>query len=295
MKLTPALDLEALRSFVTGIESASFAQAAQRLARSTSAVSAQLKKLEHQCGAPLVEKKGRHLHLTPQGELLLGYGKRLLALNDETVRAVKGEGLTGEVRLGMQEDFGESLMPGILGKFSRHHPELRMSARVDRNLPLAAALADNSLDMALMWQSLTSTREGRLLGECPLNWLCDPTLDVQALLSANTPLPLVMFDAPCLMRSQATESLDRAGIPWRIVFTSHSLAGIWAAVQAGLGLTVRTVFGQPQTVQNADALLPTAGKMGIVLTRNAAACGTTAALDRLEALMEDALQPFISK
>jgi hypothetical protein len=112
------LDLDALRSFVTGIECGSFALAASRLCRSTSAVSAQLKKLEQQCDAELVVKQGRHLALTRNGEILMGYARRLLALNDEAQRALKGELLQGEIRIGMQEDFGESLMPGILGEFS---------------------------------------------------------------------------------------------------------------------------------------------------------------------------------
>ncbi len=135
-KRLPGLDLDALRSFVTGMECGSFAQAALRLSRSTSAVSAQLKKLESQCGTALVTKQGRHLVLTAEGEKLLSYARRLLALNDETLRALQGERLTGEIHLGMQEDFGESLMPGILGQFKRHHPQVRIVARVDRNGPL---------------------------------------------------------------------------------------------------------------------------------------------------------------
>jgi hypothetical protein len=62
-----------------------------------------------------VVKQGRHLALTAEGEKLMSYARRLLALNDETLRALQGERLTGEIHLGMQEDFGESLMPGILG------------------------------------------------------------------------------------------------------------------------------------------------------------------------------------
>lgn len=66
----------------------------------------------------------------------MSYARRLLALNDETLRALQGERLTGEIHLGMQEDFGESLMPGILGQFKRHHPQVRIVAGVDRNGPL---------------------------------------------------------------------------------------------------------------------------------------------------------------
>ena len=128
-KRLPGLDLDALRSFVTGMECGSFAQAALRLSRSTSAVSAQLKKLESQCGTALVTKQGRHLVLTAEGEKLMSYARRLLALNDETLRALQGERLTGEIHLGMQEDFGESLMPGILGQFKRHHPQQKRDSR----------------------------------------------------------------------------------------------------------------------------------------------------------------------
>lgn len=157
-KLPLTFDLDALRSFVTGIECGSFAQAAGRLCRSTSAVSAQLKKLEQQCGTALVEKRGRHLALTQNGEIIMGYARRLLALNDEAQRALQGELLQGEIRIGMQEDFGESLMPGILGEFKRHHPGMRIIARVDRNRALLNALNDNMLDMALLWQPESAQR-----------------------------------------------------------------------------------------------------------------------------------------
>src|SRR5689334_15113920 len=96
---TTQLDLDALRSFVTGVDAGSFARAADRLGRSTSAVSAQLKKLEEQVGASLVRKAGRGLTLTDSGESLLSYARRLLELNDEAVSAVRGVELEGWLRL----------------------------------------------------------------------------------------------------------------------------------------------------------------------------------------------------
>jgi DNA-binding transcriptional LysR family regulator len=116
-----------------------------------------------------VVKQGRHLALTRNGEILMGYARRLLALNDEAQRALKGELLQGEIRIGMQEDFGESLMPGILGEFRRHHPGLRIIARVDRNQALLSALDDNALDMALLWQSENSPREGNFSASVSLS------------------------------------------------------------------------------------------------------------------------------
>lgn len=106
-------DLEVLRTFVTGIELGSFAKAAERLGRSTSAISAQLKKLEEQVGEPVLRKSGRGLALTLAGESLLGYARRLLELNDEAAVAVRGVNLEGWVRIGLQEDFGEHVLTTI--------------------------------------------------------------------------------------------------------------------------------------------------------------------------------------
>ena len=288
-KLPPTFDLDALRSFVTGIECGSFAQAASRLCRSTSAVSAQLKKLEQQCGADLVVKRGRHLALTQNGEIIMGYARRLLALNDEAQRALQGERLQGEIRIGMQEDFGESLMPGILGEFKRHHPGMRIIARVDRNRALLNALNDNMLDMALLWQAESIQREGKTIGQCRLEWITHPQLDIATLLAEGKPLPLVMLESPCLMRSRSIDCLDRANIAWQVVFISHSLSGIWAAVQAGLGITVRTRIGMPGNLRVAGSLLPSPGSLGISLTLGQGNDGVHGAQALLGQLMEDAL------
>ncbi|XLM19922.1 LysR family transcriptional regulator, partial [Chromobacterium piscinae] len=118
------LDLDALQSFASGVELGSFARAAEGLHRSTSAVSAQLKKLEEQAGVPILQKYGRGLEPTPAGEALLSYARRLLELNDEAVQAVQGAELAGSVRLGLAEDFGEGMLPQALGRFARACPEV---------------------------------------------------------------------------------------------------------------------------------------------------------------------------
>ena len=284
-KLPLTLDLDALRTFATGMECGSFAQAALRLCRSTSAVSAQLKKLEQQCGTELVMKRGRGLTLTRDGEIVMGYARRMLALNDEMQSVIKGEQLQEEIRIGMQEDFGESLMPGILGEFKRYHPGVRIIARVDRNQPLLNAFDDDALDMVLLWQDSHAQRQGRTIGQSQMAWIQPPDLDISALLAGGEPLPLVMFDHPCLMRSHAIDCLNRAGIPWRVVFVSHSLSGIWAAVQAGLGVTLRTRIGMPGNLRVAGKVLPTPGSLGITLQHKEG----TKARTLLEQLMAEAL------
>lgn len=238
-------DLDVLRSFVAGVDLGGFGRAADRLGRSTSAVSAQMKKLEEQAGVPLLRKAGRGLELTDAGETMLAYARRLLDLNDQAARAVRGVELQGSVRLGLQEDFGEMLLPDVLGRFARAHPKVRIEARVARNTDLLERIGAGQLDLALAWDHDARVPHAEHLLDLPMRWIA----------SSATPLPnedevpLVAFEAPCLFRHCATDALDRMHRPWRAAFTSPSLAGLWAAVSAGLGLTVRTPLGLPGTLR----------------------------------------------
>jgi len=269
MPRTTAFDIDVLRSFALGVELGSFAQAAERLNRSTSAVSAQLKKLEEQAGAPLLRKAGRGLALTETGETMLGYARRLLDLNDEAAAAVRGVRLEGRVRLGLQEDFGEHLLPAVLGRFARAHPKLRVEARIARNAELMEGIARSSLDLALAWEAGAGSAHAERIARLPMRWIGAAHLPV-ARRKGSEPLPLVLLDPPCLVRSAATAALDRAGISWRIAFSSASLAGNWAAVTAGLGISVRTRLGLPAGVRALtpkEAGLPALPTLGLALFR----------------------------
>lgn len=257
------LDIDVLRSFATGVELGSFARAAERLGRSTSAISAQLKKLEDQVGQPVLRKAGRGLALTATGEIVLSYARRLLELNDAAVLAVRGAQLVGSVRVGFQEDFGEALLSEVLGRFARTHPGVTVDARIARNEELANLLALARLDLVLSWQAGTPAPYPQALGRLPMRWIGDPDL-VAAHRQRGDALPLVVFESPCLMRSAAIDALDRAGIAWRVAFTSSSLNGIWAAVRAGLGVTVRTEAGKPPALPCIETL-PELPEIGLCL------------------------------
>ncbi len=285
MNLT--LDLAALRGFVAGVELGSFARAAERLGRSTSAVSAQLHKLERQAGAPLVEKSGRGLALTVAGETMLAYARRLLELNDEAVGALRGAALEGCARLGLQEDFGESALTGILGRFARAHPKVRIEARIARNAELVERVRTGALDLALVWNVGGDLSAVPRLAEIPMRWIASagelPRFD------DREPLPLAALTAPCAMRSAATVALDAAGRPWRFAFESASLGGLWAATAAGLGLAVRTRFGLPASLRALDegeAGLPPLPRLGLSLLQ--AEARSTPPIRRLAEIIEQA-------
>ena len=272
-------DLDVLRSFVTGMELGSFAKAADRLGRSTSAVSAQLKKLEEQAATPIFRKAGRGLALTEAGETMLGYARRLIELNDEAASAIHDVELEGWVRLGLQEDFGEAVLPEVLGRFARAHPKVKIEARIARSHELAERITAGSLDIALAWHNGATLPYSRHVAEVQMRWI-GPARLIEAGLRQGEPLPLVALEAPCLLRTVATETLDRAGLSWRMAFSSPSLGGIWAAVAAGLGLTIRTDIGLPANVRAMapQALgLPALPKMALVLHQKEAELDPVAA------------------
>ncbi|RKG58082.1 LysR family transcriptional regulator [Corallococcus sp. AB011P] len=261
------LDMDVLRTFVTAFELGSFARAAARVGRSPSAVSSQLRKLEEQVGRALVERSGRGLVLTEAGEVLLGHARRILELNDQTVASLRGSELEGEVRLGLPQDFAETWLPRVLSTFARAHPAVRIEVRTERNAHLVNHVMTGKLDLALAWSSGARGCSERV-AELPLVWIGPP--DWQGTGSRGQPLPLIAFEAPCIFREACTTALDRKGLAWRIAFASPSLAGLWAAAEAGLGVTLRTAFGLPKTLavlEPGASGLPALGSIPVYLLR----------------------------
>lgn len=269
MRLTN-FDMDALRSFVSGVEAGSFARAAEQLGRSTSAISAQLQKLEDQAGVPLMRKSGRGLQPTEAGEMLLGYARRILALNDEAAGALRGGGYEGWLRLGLQADFGEPVLTEVLGRFSRNHPRVQIEGRIGCNADLIARAESGQLDLALVWDDGQAHPQAERLASVPLAWI---GATGHAPLSREGPLPIVALEAPCILRSLAATLLDRAGLSWRIAFVSPSLGGLWAATAAGLGLGLRSPVGCPAGVSMLDPVahgLPAPPALDLLLIRGSA-------------------------
>jgi DNA-binding transcriptional LysR family regulator len=234
------LDLSALRTLVAAVDLRGFGKAARQLHRTPGAISLQLRGLEERVGKPLFRKTGRTQARTEEGELLVGYARRLLALNDEAVLAVAATGLRGAVRFGMTQDFAESWLTEALGRFSRAHASLRLDLKVDRSERLASAVLADELDLALAFRGMPG-REDPPLATMPVSWFAHPSLE----LAPDEPLPLLVLDSPCTFRTSAIEALDRDGRTWRIVLSSSSVSALWAAAEAGLGVVPRTALHVP--------------------------------------------------
>ena len=243
------LDMDVLRTLAVAMDVGGFAKAAERLGRSQSAVSLQMRRLEDRVGRPLFQRQGRLLGLTEAGEVVLGYARRILALNDEAVAAARGIAVEGSVRFGVPQDFGDSWLPGVLARFARAHPQVHIEARVDRSTILVERVASGGLDLALAWGCGPRAANGTVVARLPMVWI-GPKGHARA---RDDTVPLALFEAPCVFRQPGIEALDTAGLKWRLTFTTPSLAGLWAAAEAGLGVTVRTPFGLPASVASLDA------------------------------------------
>ncbi|PWC32742.1 LysR substrate-binding domain-containing protein [Azospirillum sp. TSO35-2] len=233
------LDLAQLRTFLLIAEGRSFAEAAELVGRSPSAVSLHIQKLEEELGAAILRRNARGVEPTLAGERLLGYARRLLALNDETLSAFR-PAERRPLRVGATQDIAEAALPDLLRRFARDHPEVELTLRIDRSLAVVEAVETGALDVAIALHRDTPANLGTLAEERML-WIGAPQWRWRiGELSADRPLPLALFEPPCSFRTAALDALSAAGRPARIAVTSPSLAGLRAAVEAGVGLTVRT-------------------------------------------------------
>lgn len=229
------LDIELLRSFATIADIGSFTRAGERLGRTQSAISLQIKRLEEQVGKTLFVRSPRKLAMTVEGERLIGPARQILRLHDATLAQMFEPDVAGSVRIGVPEDFATAHLPGILAAFAGSHPLVELEVTCDLTLNLVERFHAGAFDLVLVKRQPTQEQQdGVRVWREPLVWVAR---DRQAVNDGER-LPLVVSPEPCVYRKRATDALDAMGRPWRIAYTSTSLAGSLSAVRAGLGLTV---------------------------------------------------------
>lgn len=280
------LDIELLRALVAIADTGGFTRAAEALHRTQSAISLQMKRLESQARTSLFQREGRQMRLTEAGHRLLGYARRILAYHDEALAALSDNAVEGRVRFGTAQDFTALLLPNLLTEFSRRNPRVQLEMHVDSNAGLVQSLHRGQLDLALVLQE--TGQGGSVLAQLPRVWLAP----ADRALEHDDPLPLVLFESPCLFRAIMLEHLDAAERRRRVVFTSPGLDGILAAVRAGLGITARTTLSLGAGLRIADAMagLPPLPDMEIALHRAPASEGP--AIELLAATTRAGLSAF---
>ncbi len=144
------LDLDLLRSFVSVVESGGFTRAGERVHRTQSTVSQQIKRLEDDFGRPLLHRNGKSVTPTEDGERLLSYARRILSLAEEARDALARPTAEGAVRLGIPEDFAAYRLTKLLASFARSRPGIRLDVRADQSTYLRRDLERGDIDLALL-------------------------------------------------------------------------------------------------------------------------------------------------
>ncbi len=245
----PDLDLDLLRGFVTVAERGGFTAAGQALGLTQSAISLKVKRLEELLGKPVFTRGAKQVTLTREGETLLTYARRMLALNEEAVRRFVAPPIAGKLRLGVADHFVPRHLAPALARFARTWPELRIEVEVGRSHELRAALAREELDLVLGKRRDGET-EGRVIFTEAVIWVAAPDFG----LARDRPLPLAMLPQGCMFRDRALTALARAGLAAEVVYTSPSLMGIAAAAQAGFALSVMGRAGLPEGLVELEGL-----------------------------------------
>lgn len=245
--MRPTFDMDALRTMVVGTELGNFARAASQLGRSQSAISMQLKKLEDQAGKPLFRRSGRGLMPTEAGDALLAYARRIIALNDEAAVSLGATVELATVRLGLPQDFFEDVMPSAITKYSRERPDVHVQIQAGRNHSLEEDVIAGRLDAALAFTMPSTPTQGTRVASLPMLWLAGKQASAHL---SDGPLPLVLFDHPCLFRQTGLQVLERKRVKWRLALTTPSLPGIWATIRSTPGLTIRTAHRLPSGIRD---------------------------------------------
>jgi DNA-binding transcriptional LysR family regulator len=242
------LQTDWLKCFVAAVDAGSLSAAAPEVHRSQSAVSMQIQKLEAAAGCRLLVRGPRQLQLTQEGQVLLGYARRMLDLQVEAHAALQEEPVCGVVRLGVPDDYASKYLTPVLQRFAPRHGGVEIQLDCEQSTSLIPRVACGELDLALV--SRDHARRGTLLFHEPMVWVGSPQFDTWR----RHPLPIAVYEASSLGRRSAIQSLALQGRPYKVVYNSSSLAGQIAAVESGLAVAVLTQCSAPEHLQVLGAM-----------------------------------------
>ncbi len=227
------LDLGTLRSFVTIADSGSMTRAASRLFMTQSAISMQIKRLESTLGFSVFDRSSQGMKPTAEGEQLLQYANRMLAINDEAMGRLTSPDYEGTVRLGAPSDIIYPHVPGALREFSRDFPRVQVNFSSARTQVLKEQFELGQQDVILTTERQAGPG-GRVLSTRPLLW----TGAEDGVAWKKRPLP-ICFSRNCAFRPVATATLDDAGIAWVDVVSSDDEFATDAMSAADLGVSAQ--------------------------------------------------------
>lgn len=235
------LDPRLLRAFTAIVDAGSFTLAAEKLHMTQSTISQQLARLEDAVGSALIERSARPVEPTAAGERLLGYARRLLALQQEAQAALGDPAGTASIRIGVPEDIVSATMAGTFADFARRHREIRLDVTAGLSRDLTRRYRSGEFDIAVVKENEPAS-DCRAAFQEPMAWF--ESADMQG--DWPDPLPLVAFQPGGLYRETMFERIEREQRRWYVAFAASSLHNVLVAVEAGLGLTLLPVRATQQ-------------------------------------------------
>lgn len=226
------LDPRLLRAFVAVIDDAGFTRAAERLHMTQSTISQQIARLEDQLGQPLIDREARPLRMTPAGERLAGYARRILALQHEASLALCDPAGTVPIRIGLAEDILTTQMARLFAGFTAAHRQAQLDVTSGLSLALKARYRSGEFDIVVVKEA-ASDADCRLSFPEPIGWF-----EAAAAAPWPSPLPFVTFPPGGLYRDQMFARALSEGFKWYTAFSGSSLPNVLTAVEAGLGLSL---------------------------------------------------------
>jgi DNA-binding transcriptional LysR family regulator len=232
MSIIPDLDPDLLRAFVAVADTRSFTRAAITLHRTQSAVSMQIKRLEDRLGVELFHRTKAQVGLSPSGEGLLGYARRILLLNEEAIGHLREQKIEGFVRLGVMDDYGSLVVPPLLSNFASGYPRINVEMETGLTSHMLTRLGA-AFDLVVAMHPV-GKGGGTFLRREQAVWATSALHPVEQ----TDPLPVALYPQGCLFRQWATDALDGTHRRWRLAFVSHSLAAVESIADQGLAVTV---------------------------------------------------------
>lgn len=227
------LDPRLLRSFIAIADTGSFSQAAGRLNMTQSTISQQLGRLEESIGLNLIDRTARPVRPTASGERLLGYARRILALQQE-VEAVLGDPAgTVSIRIGVPEDIVTGAMAKVFARFAKQHREIRLDVTAGLSRELTRRYRAGEFDIVVVKEAAAGS-DCRATFPEPMAWF----ENANAREEWPDPIPLVAFPLGGLYRDAMFERIERERRRWFVAFSASSLHNVLVAVEAGIGLSL---------------------------------------------------------
>ena len=245
MSVLRKIDPILLEAFVAIADTGSFAAAADKIGRTPSAVSMQMKRLESLFeDTPLFETSGRRKQLTQTGEMLLSHARHILRLNDTLWNSIAAANGPGLIRLGAPDDYVYTLLPNILQRYARVFPHIQVDVTCEPSEGLSELIGLDKLDLAVVTRRPEDSQSRTIRVE-PIVWVAARGKRF----SAHEPLPLAMFQPGCVARARTVEACTKAGRTYRIAYSSPSIAGIFSAVRAGLAIAAIAKCSVPDDLE----------------------------------------------